>query len=164
MSEGGTKLGLLGGRTRAAITLFLLGVALALLAVAGCVEEDAAPLRAPGTAGAGQPPPAILDVAEAARRGEELFNANCSACHGVGAVGTSIGPPLTHRFYHPGHHPDFSIRDAVSRGVMQHHWFFGDMAPVPGLSADDVEKVICYVRQKQRAEGLFEGDDFKTVC
>ena len=156
----------MGIKARPAVTMFLLSLALALLlmSVAGCGEEGAAPPATPGTAGAVQPPAAILDVAEAARQGEELFNANCSACHGVGAVGTSIGPPLIHRFYHPGHHPDFSIRDAVSRGVMQHHWFFGDMAPVPGLSADEVEKIICYVRQKQRAEGLFGGDDFGTVC
>ena len=68
------------------------------------------------------------------------------------------------RVYHPGHHPDFSIRNAVSQGVRQHHWTFGDMAPVAGVSSDDVEKIICYVREMQRAKGLFEGDAFETVC
>lgn len=136
---------------------------LALLAVIGCGDEPASP-QAHGTTGAQQTPAAVLDVGETARQGEELFNANCSACHGVGAVGTSLGPPLIHRVYHPGHHPDFSIRNAVAQGVPQHHWPFGDMAPVPGVEEQDVEKVICYIRQTQRAEGVFEGDDFGTVC
>ena len=96
--------------------------------------------------------------------GEELFNANCSACHGVGAVGTDAGPPLVHDIYHPGHHSDVSIRSAVRVGVKQHHWFFGDMPPVAGVSSDDVEKIVCYVRETQRANGIFEGDNFNTVC
>lgn len=96
--------------------------------------------------------------------GEELFNANCSACHGVGAVGTDAGPPLVHDIYHPGHHSDVSIRSAVRVGVKQHHWFFGDMPPVAGVSPDDLENIVCYVRETQRANGIFEGDGFNTVC
>ena len=38
------------------------------------------------------------------------------------------------------------------------------MAPVAGVSSDEVEKIICYVREMQRAKGLFEGDAFETVC
>ena len=137
---------------------------LAFLAVLGCSNTPAAPIQAPGAARVDQPPAPVLDVAETARQGEELFNANCSACHGLEAVGTSLGPPFIHRVYHPGHHPDFSIRNAVAQGVPQHHWPFGDMAPVPNVEGQDVEKIICYIRQTQRAEGLFQGDDFKTVC
>ena len=103
-------------------------------------------------------------LSDAARAGGELFNANCSACHGVGATGTSQGPPLIDRIYHPSHHPDFSIRNAVRQGVKQHHWLFGDMAPVAGVSPDEVEKIICYIREAQRADGIFEGDAFSTVC
>ena len=99
-----------------------------------------------------------------ARAGEAVFNANCSLCHGVGATGTNQGPPLVDRIYEPGHHPDFSIRNAVAQGVRQHHWVFGDMAPVPGVSDDDVESVVCYIREIQRAGGIFEGDGFQTVC
>ena len=99
-----------------------------------------------------------------ARAGAELFNENCSACHGVGATGTSQGPPLIDRIYHPSHHPDFSIRNAVRQGVRQHHWLFGDMAPVDGVSSDEVEEIICYIRETQRADGIFEGDAFSTVC
>ena len=99
-----------------------------------------------------------------AREGEALFNANCSVCHGVNASGTRQGPPLMDRIYHPGHHADFSIRNAVNQGVPQHHWGFGNMPPVAGLSSDDVEKIICYVREMQRADSIFEGDAFSTVC
>ncbi len=38
------------------------------------------------------------------------------------------------------------------------------MPPVAGVSSEDVEKIICYVREVQRANGIFEGDDFSTVC
>ena len=158
--------GLKGGSPVSAVTLLALGLVLmvALLFFAGCGSESAAPVRAPSAAGVEQPPAAVLDVAETARQGEDLFNDNCSACHGAGAVGTSLGPPLIHRVYHPGHHPDFSFRNAVAQGVPQHHWPFGDMAPVPSVEEQEVEKIICYIRQTQRAEGLFEGDDFGTVC
>ena len=137
---------------------------LALFAVFGCGSDPVAPAQTPGAAREDQPPAPVLDVAVAARQGEELFNANCSACHGLEAVGTNLGPPLIHRVYHPGHHPDFSIRNAVAQGVPQHNWPFGDMAPVPNVEGQDVEKIICYIRQTQRDEGLFEGDDFGTVC
>ena len=116
------------------------------------------------SSGAEQVSAAGSGLSVTARAGEKLFNANCSACHGAGAAGTSLGPPLMDRVYHPGHHQDFSIRNAVSQGVRQHHWTFGDMAPVAGVSSDEVEKIICYVREMQRAEGIFEGDAFETVC
>ena len=137
---------------------------LTLFAVAGCSGTETAVRETPRPLAVEQVPAPASDMSEAARAGEELFNANCSACHGLGAVGTTLGPPLVHRVYHPGHHPDFSIRSAVAQGVPQHHWPFGDMAPVQGIKAQDVEKLICYIREAQRVEGIFEGDDFGTVC
>lgn len=104
-----------------------------------------------------------ISLSRMAIQGEELFNDNCSLCHGEKAAGTDQGPTLIDRIYHPGHHSDASIRNAVSRGVQQHHWVFGDMAPV-AVSSDDVEKIICYVRELQRDAEIFEGDDFQTVC
>lgn len=121
---------------------------LALLAMAACDGDNGPPLTAP----------------DAVRSGEEIFNTNCSSCHGVGATGTDAGPPLVHRIYEPGHHPDFSIRNAVNQGVTQHHWFFGNMPPVAGLSADDVEKVICYIREAQRDGGIFEANEYGGPC
>lgn len=138
--------------------------ALVMLVLVACSGDSGVSYEAPPTGAVDQPAGTIVDVAEAARRGEALFNANCSACHGVDAVGTSLGPPLVHRVYHPGHHPDFSIRNAVAQGVPQHHWQFGNMAPVTGLASEEVEDIICYMRRQQRQAGIFEGNGFGAVC
>ena len=79
-------------------------------------------------------------------------------CHGAGAAGTQAGPPLVHRIYYPGHHPDISFRNAVKNGVISHHWEFGHMPPQPGVSDDEIEKIICYVRELQIAGGIYEGE------
>lgn len=92
-----------------------------------------------------------------ARQGEIAFNARCALCHGIGAAGTTLGPPLAHRIYEPGHHQDFAFRNAIRNGVTAHHWQFGNMPPVPGVSDDDVEAIICYVRELQRAAGIYQG-------
>ena len=68
--------------------------------------------------------------------------------------GTAQGPPLVHRVYEPGHHPDAAFYRAVEFGVMSHHWEFGNMAPVPGVSKADVAKIVAYVRELQRADGI----------
>ena len=149
-----------------------MAVAVVLLAIVGCSVESApqdATTQPPVTAQAAVTTPASSDTArpalsDMARAGEELFNANCSLCHGVNASGTDQGPTLIDRIYHPGHHSDFSFRNAASKGVRQHHWTFGAMPPVATVSADDVETIICYVRELQRANGIFEGDAFATVC
>lgn len=135
-----------------------------LLVAAACGDEGVAqdgPTNPPLAAEASIAAPALSEMA---RAGEELFNANCSVCHGANAAGTNQGPTLIDRIYHPGHHSDFSFRNAVGRGVPQHHWTFGNMLPVATVSADDVEEIICYVRELQRANGIFEGDAFNTVC
>ena len=149
-----------------AVRLLATGFVLALLLVAiiGC-EEESTPQYETGESGGvervSEPEPALSDTA---RAGEELFNANCSVCHGMNASGTSQGPAFIDRIYHPGHHPDFSFRNAVSNGVTQHHWVFGNMPPVDGVSSEEVDKIICYVREVQRANGIVQGDDFSTIC
>ena len=140
-------------RSTAAALACCLVVTLALLAMLGCGGE---PVREPSGAGAG--------LSETARAGEKLFNSKCATCHGVGGVGTEQGPPLVHKIYAPGHHPDFSFRNAAFEGVRAHHWDFGDMPPVPGVTADDVDKIICYVRETQRASGIYEGDGPPEAC
>ena len=97
---------------------------------------------------------AALTVAEA-RAGAAVFDAHCALCHGERAVGTVQGPPLVHRIYEPGHHPDAAFYRAVEFGVMSHHWEFGNMAPVPGVSKADVAKIVVYVRELQRADGIY---------
>ena len=136
---------------------------IALMAI-GCGEGGSPEGEYGDSKGGGQASATGIGLSNMAREGEALFNANCSVCHGVNATGTMQGPPLMDRVYHPGHHADFSFRSAVRQGVPQHHWGFGNMPPVPGVSPDDVEKIICYVREMQRSEGIFEGDAFSTVC
>ena len=149
----------------------LAAAAAVLLAVAGC--GDAAEPRAvtaESTAEAAKATDATAvavarpDFSETALTGEELFDANCALCHGAQAAGTTQGPTLIDRIYHPGHHSDFSFRRAVAQGVRQHHWTFGDMPPVATVTADGVEQIICYIRELQRQQGIFEGDGFATVC
>ncbi len=153
-----------GPRAAAWAALKAMAAAVALLAAVACGTDGAAPQPARESTAVGRAPAAGPTLSEVALAGEKLFNANCSACHGIGATGTGQGPPLLNRIYHPGHHPDFTFRNAVRQGVRQHHWRFGNMAPLPGVSGDDVEKIICYVREIQRAEGIFEGSAFDTVC
>ena len=146
------------------ISVLNLVAALALLMVIGCGDDSASQYETAESNDNEKSQATGISLSEAAREGEGLFNANCSVCHGTNAAGTNQGPPLVDRIYHPGHHTDLSIRNVVSKVVKQHHWVFGDMAPVAGVSSDEVEKIICYVRELQRAGGIFEGDGFSTVC
>lgn len=152
------------GHTKMRLAACGIAALLFLLLALGCGRDatPATPTAAPPSASIA--PESGPDPSEMARAGEALFNRNCSTCHGVGAVGTNQGPPLLDRVYHPGHHPDASFRNAVRNGVQSHHWNFGDMLPVPGVSAEEVEEIICYVRQTQRESGLFEGSTYSTVC
>jgi hypothetical protein len=59
-----------------------------------------------------------------------------------------------HRIYEPDHHADPAFQLAVARGVRAHHWRFGDMAPVPGVSESDVTAIIGYIRWLQRQAGI----------
>ena len=127
------------------------------LALAGCAggAGDADNSNTGNAAGSGMP--------AKARQGEIAFNARCAVCHGANAVGTTLGPPLAHRIYEPGHHQDFAIRNAIRNGVPAHHWQFGDMPPVPGVSDADVAAIICYVRAVQRDAGII-ADDSPSLC
>jgi mono/diheme cytochrome c family protein len=86
--------------------------------------------------------------------GRELFDAHCIECHGAMGLGTEQGPPLVHTVYRPLHHGDEAFQIAVSRGVRAHHWRFGDMPAIPGLTRADVEAVVGYVRWLQRTAGI----------
>ena len=143
----------------------LLGMTLALLACSGSATQEPA---ATATAGAPTSPPktgayatvvvTAPELSQSASSGQALFNTNCAVCHGTDAAGSNAGPPLVHPIYGPGHHPDFSFKNAVQNGVPSHHWWFGDMAPLPGVSEQDVEQIVCFVRELQRANGIFEGN------
>jgi mono/diheme cytochrome c family protein len=88
------------------------------------------------------------------RAGAELFGLNCASCHGVDGVGTDQGPPLVHRIYEPSHHADGAFLMAALRGVSAHHWTFGDMPPVEGITQEQVQVITAYVRWLQRRAGI----------
>lgn len=90
----------------------------------------------------------------ASSEGKQLFQDNCAKCHGEDLNGTSAGPPFLNDIYEPGHHPDESFYAAVANGAQAHHWEFGDMPPVPGLSEQEVAAIIDYVRSEQRNAGI----------
>lgn len=115
-----------------------------LVLVAGCTTSVTDGSDAPE--GAGGDPVA----------GRALYADNCASCHGADLRGTDMGPPHLHQVYEPGHHADASFRLAVQRGVQPHHWDFGPMPPVEGLSDAEVDDIIAYVRQEQRAAGIGE--------
>ena len=106
----------------------------------------------------------VPDLSDTALQGAELFGANCAECHGASAGGSSQGPPLVDKIYEPGHHSDFSFVRAVDVGSPQHHWQFGDMDPVPGLSPEEVNKIICYIRELQYANGIFSDPAGLVAC
>ena len=90
-----------------------------------------------------------------AQLGRKTYDANCSSCHGRNAAGQDgIAPPLIHVIYEPAHHGDESFQRAVAYGVRAHHWRFGDMPPVEGLSRRDVAAIVVYIRELQRANGI----------
>ena len=97
----------------------------------------------------------IPSLNAAAQQGEKLFNDTCATCHGTNAVGQNgVAPPLVHKIYEPSHHGDASFYSAAKNGVRSHHWPFGNMPPVTGVSNSDLDKIIGYVRVLQRANGI----------
>lgn len=85
-------------------------------------------------------------------QGEAVFKTNCASCHGVNAAGKDgFGPPLVHKIYEPSHHGDMAFVLAVKQGVRAHHWKFGNMPPVAGVSDQEIQAIIAYVRALQRA-------------
>ncbi|WP_298861703.1 cytochrome c [uncultured Sulfitobacter sp.] len=87
--------------------------------------------------------------------GETAFNAKCAACHGINGAGQDgIAPPLIHKIYEPSHHGDMSFQLAAMNGVRAHHWPFGNMPAVEGVTPSDITNITAYVRAIQRANGI----------
>ena len=90
-----------------------------------------------------------------AKVGQVGFNAKCAACHGVNAAGKDgVAPPLVHKIYEPSHHGDESFQRAAALGVRAHHWPFGNMPAVEGVTRGDVKMITAYIRELQRANGI----------
>ena len=88
-------------------------------------------------------------------RGQLLYERYCSSCHGLELNGSEQGPPLLHPFYKPSHHDDKSFYRAALKGVRQHHWNFGDMPPVAGMTPGKMDRIVPYLRYYQRQKKLF---------
>ena len=87
--------------------------------------------------------------------GEEIFADQCAACHGANAAGQDgVAPPLVHIIYEPSHHGDEAFQRAAELGVRGHHWPFGNMSPIEGVTRGDVTMIIAYIRELQRANGI----------
>lgn len=123
----------------------IVGIALALVAGAAHAQGWEVPKPSRGL----MPNPAA---------GKALFARHCAACHGAdlrgSAQGDKRGPPLLHKVYEPSHHSDAAFQLAVRNGTKAHHWKFGDMAPLPEVSADEVAHITAYVRAEQRRAGI----------
>lgn len=145
--------------------LFALAVCVAALAAAcGGDEPDG---EAYGTAQSQESQPVSVTEGEhssAGQEGRRLFANNCSMCHGNNASGTTQGPPLVHEIYEPGHHGNASFVIAVARGVRAHHWDFGNMPAIEGLSIEEIHQVICYVRELQLANDIIDEVPTSTPC
>jgi mono/diheme cytochrome c family protein len=102
-----------------------------------------------GTATTAAPTPAgtTLD-------GRGLYAANCARCHGGDLKGTTQGPPFLDAVYRPAHHADAAFLIAVKNGVRPHHWNFGPMPPVEGLTDAQVAQITAFVREEQQAVGI----------
>ena len=122
---------------------------LSLLALTGMLAIIACDSSQPKSAVGGATVPAELQP------GESKFHAYCSACHGPQGTGTQQGPPLVHKIYEPNHHGDVAFQRAAASGVKAHHWEFGNMPKIDGVTPADVEQITGYIRWLQRQAGIF---------
>ena len=144
---------------------------LALFLIGGlAVYWNAAPSRQqsaghsmvpPDTSGVARGAPIVevsvpTDLSANAQIGKGAFEAKCAECHGTNAAGQNgVAPPLVHKIYEPSHHSDMAFVLAAKNGVRSHHWNFGNMPPVKGLTDADVKMVTQFVRELQEANGIF---------
>ena len=86
--------------------------------------------------------------------GVGLYSLHCSGCHGENAAGSPNGPPLVDKLYGPRIHNNDLFRHVIAYGVTAHHWKFGDMPAVKLLRSNHRDRIIDYVRELQRANGI----------
>ena len=96
----------------------------------------------------------IPEFSQGAQSGQIAYEKYCASCHGINAAGTEKGPPFLHAYYNAGHHGDAAFENATIWGARAHHWPFGDMEPVEGITEVEIRDVIKYVRELQAANGF----------
>lgn len=87
-------------------------------------------------------------------KGQFLYKKNCSSCHGNDLAGTKKGPPFLHPFYKPSHHGDAAFYRAALKGVTAHHWRFGDMPAVEGMTLAKLHSIVPYIRYYQQQKNI----------
>jgi len=96
----------------------------------------------------------VEGLSENARTGQQVFNQTCASCHGLNAEGSDAGPPLIHSIYNPGHHSNKAFYRAVTQGVAQHHWSFGNMPPQRNIGFSDMTYILAFIREVQVNNGI----------
>lgn len=140
----------------------IIALALAALLGLGFWWSESNDTSTPATTNVSDSPgPATVDVtvpetlSANAEIGKVAFEAKCAVCHGANAAGQDgVAPPLVHKIYEPSHHGDAAFLLAAKNGVRAHHWRFGNMPAVEGVTDGDVKMIIAYVRELQRANGI----------
>ncbi len=95
------------------------------------------------------------DFSQNAVIGNRIYEAKCAECHGENAAGQKgIAPPLVHKIYEPSHHSDMAFIAAAKNGVRAHHWDFGNMPQIAGITDGEVKLVAVYIRELQRENGI----------
>lgn len=95
------------------------------------------------------------ELSTKAKMGKRAFEAKCATCHGANGAGQNgVAPPFINKIYEPAHHGDLAFVRAAKNGVQSHHWNFGNMPPVQGVTDGDVKNIATYIRELQRANGI----------
>ena len=98
---------------------------------------------------------AVVKIPVSFSEPERGYDAVCAGCHGANAQGREgKAPPLVHKIYEPSHHGDMAFVLAAKNGVRAHHWKFGNMPAVEGVTQAGVLNIIAYVRALQKENGI----------
>jgi len=129
-------------------------IVIAIAAILGAVWFFTQGEPSPQAAQNSTPSIIVPELSAAAQTGETYFNAKCAACHGTNGAGTQRGPTFIHKIYRGGHHADEAFQRAAKFGAQSHHWNFGDMPPVTGITRAEVAKIVTYIREIQVANEI----------
>ena len=78
--------------------------------------------------------------------GKQTFETSCVWCHGKNVEGVGgVAPLLVHAIYEPVHHWDKSFQRVAAVGVPAHHWPFGHVPAVEGVTRGDIKMVTAYI-------------------
>jgi cytochrome c5 len=120
------------------VTRFLVYLGLLLLSVSSYAAENESGFEVPFQYGLGK----------------KMYEESCASCHGNWGKGSEKGPPLMHNFYKPSHHGDTAFYRAALSGARAHHWKFGDMPAVEGMTREKMDKIVPYIRWLQDKSGF----------